>query len=331
MSTSAPSPWTDLAGELHALLRETDPVRWTDAMAASARARWARIRAAIEERVVPLEQSGRSARTALEEALVDVGQLVREHSPPAEAAGEQGESSRSQWMELRARLMPAYERLAAELRARSLRVPTLRPTNYNRIAFHVSSALGALVLLEVVLTRAGTLWATGLFAGTFWFLEITRALSRHWNDRLMRVRFFQLIIHPHEQHHVNSATWYASALVLLAIFSPVYASAAALAVLGVGDPLAGLVGRRWGRVHVGAGRTLEGSLAFLVGGTAAAFGALWLWHAAAWPVLLAISVAAAVGGAVAETLCRRVDDNFGVPVAAVAAAALTAALLGAPL
>lgn len=313
-----------LARELHAFLKDTDPVHWSDAMAEHARERWAALRHRFAASRAEL---GRSARTKGDDALESLSALVLEH-----AFENEGDLTRSRWMELRARLMPAYERLAKQLREQSLPVPVIRPTNYARIAFHVASGLGALLLLEVVLSRAGTLWATGLFAGTCWVLETGRAISVRWNDRLMRVRFFQLIIHPHEHHRVNSATWYATALLCLAIFSPVLCSAVALAVLAFGDPSAGLVGRRWGRTSIGGGRTLEGSAAFVAGGALAGLAVLALWHpVAAWPLLLVVSAGAALAGAIAEALSHRVDDNFSVPLAAAAGAYAAALLAGVPL
>jgi dolichol kinase len=320
MSSTALSAAGALASELHAFLRETDPARWTDAVANRARERWARIRAAIEALSNAFDQGG------IGEALRMLASIVRESDELSQP------ESRGYWMELRARLMPAYEALAAQLRARSLRAPTLRPTNWSRIGFHVSSALGALVLLELVLTKTGTRWACGLFAGTFWFLEIGRTISKRWNDRLMRVRFFQMIIHPHEHHHVNSATWYATALFLLALFSPALASASALAILGFGDPAAGLVGRRWGKHPLAGGRTLEGSLAFVVFATLAALAVLMLFHPVApVPTLLVVAVCGSIAGAVAEAVSSKVDDNFVVPVASAAAATLSAWAFGVPL
>jgi len=305
----------DLASELFALLRETDPARFTETVTERVRERWSRIRASVEAL-----SSEPAAPRSVTESLAALRELTQ--------APEDAESV-SYWVSLRPHLMTTYEGLAGELRRRSVRVPTLRPTNWARIAFHVSSALGALLLLEVFLSKNGTLWATGAFAAYCWTLETGRAISKRWNDRLMRVRFFQLIIHPHEHHHVNSATWYGTALLILALVSPPFASAAALAVLGFGDPAAGLVGRRWGRRPLVGGRTLEGTLAFAVFGSLAAFGVLSLWHgAAAWPLLLAVSAAAGAAGALAEAASVRVDDNLSVPLASAAAAALVAAGLG---
>lgn len=322
MSSTAHS--ATLARELHAFLKETDPVHWSDSMGERARERWATVR---DRFASSRTEPGRPARTQADDALESLSSLVLEH-----AFENEGDLTRSRWMELRARLMPAYERLAKQLREQSMPVPVIRPTNYARIGFHVASGIGALLLLEVILSHAGTLWATGSFAGMCWFLETGRAISVRWNDRLMRVRFFQLIIHPHEHYRVNSATWYSTALLCLAVFSPVLCSAIALAVLAFGDPFAGLVGRRWGKTSIGGGRTLEGSGAFVVGGTIAGLAVLALWHpVAAWPLLLVVSVGASLAGAVAEALSHRVDDNFSVPLAAAAGAYAAALLVGVPL
>ena len=281
---------------------------------ARARERWRRISNGIET------LGALHPRSTLERALANLAELVRETRIDDAASGE-----KSRWMDLRARLLPAYEQLARELRARALRAPSLRPTNWTRIAFHVSSAFGALFLLEVALTESGTRWVTGAFAGTFWFLEITRALSKGWNEQLMKAPFLKHIAHPHERYRVNSATWYATALVLLAWFSPGYASAAALAVLGVGDPIAGLVGRRWGRRELGGGRTLEGTVAFALSGALAAGIILAVAHGGAWSVeLVVVALTAGSAGALGEVASRRLDDNFVVPLAAAMACTLAA-------
>jgi dolichol kinase len=307
----------DLASELFALLRETDPSRAKSVAPNRVSERWSRIQASVDELAAET-----SAPAPVVESVATLRALMHD-SGSAESSGM------GYWLSLRPHLMATYERLAGELRRRSVRAPTLRPTNWTRIGFHVSSALGSLLLLEVLLSRTGTLWATGAFAVYCWTNEAGRAVSKNWNARLMKNPFFSRIIHPHEHHHVNSATWYGTALVILAVVSPPFASAAALAVLGFGDPAAGLVGRRWGRTPLAAGRTLEGTLTFAVFGCLASFAVLSLWHGAvAWPLLLAISAAAGAAGAIAEAVSVKLDDNLTVPLAAAAAAALVAFALG---
>ncbi|MBK7583881.1 MAG: hypothetical protein IPI67_27265 [Myxococcales bacterium] len=320
MNSATLSQTGNLASELFALLRETDPARLTPAVTGSVSERWTRIGASVEAL-----SSETPTPSPISEPLATLRELM-------DGSVDSSQASPGYWLSLRPHLMAAYERLAGELRHRSVRAPTLRPTNWARITFHVGSALGALLLLEVILTKNGTLWATGAFAGWCWFLETGRAISKRWNDRLMRVRFFALICHPHEHYHVNSVIWYGTALFILALVSPPYASAVALAVLGLGDPAAGLVGRRWGRRPLRGGRTLEGTVAFALVGTLAAFSVLSLWHgAAAWPLLLTVAAAAGVAGAVAEVVSVKLDDNFAVPLAAAMAAALVGRAFGVPI
>jgi dolichol kinase len=312
-----------IAAELHALLCETDPARFTESAAKKASERLARLRASLSARI---ERSRERAPTSLDRSLVTLDTVLREQPAPTSPA------LRGYWMTVRARLMPVYEHLAAQLRAREVQIPTLRPTNWARITFHVSSAAIALLLFEVVLGRVGSIWATAGFAAMCWTLEAGRTLSGRMNDVLMRFPFFRSIIHPHEVHRVNSATWYATALVVLAVLAPDVAAVSALAVLGLGDPAAGLVGRRWGRHVIHGGRTVEGTIAFVLAATVAAFAVLLAFHPISGAAsLFAVASAAAVAGAIAEALAQRVDDNFLVPMGAGAAAWLTALALGVPL
>lgn len=234
---------------------------------------------------------------------------------------------RRAWLAFRARVQPVYEALVHDLRAERVDVPSLRPTNYARNALHVASSVGGLLTLEL-----GHFWIVPVIvASTFmvaaWTLEISRKQSPRVNAFCMRL--FGKTAHPHEAHRINSATWYATALVVLALSGLVPACAVGLLALGVGDPAAAIVGRKLGRVKLMHGRTLEGTLAFVIVGAAASLAYLSVLHPG--PGLVVNAAAAFVGalaGALAELASRRVDDNLTIPLAAFAAAALTFAALG---
>ena len=116
---------------------------------------------------------------------------------------------------------------------------------------------------------------------------------------------------------MNSATWYCTALFILALTGSTLVCSIAVLVLGVGDPAAALVGRRWGRVKLLNGRSLEGSVTFVAtaGLTTVAFLSLFV-TTVPFRDVLALSFSAALAGALAELLSRRVDDNLTIPVAA---------------
>ena len=196
-----------------------------------------------------------------------------------------------------------------------MHAPSLRATRYRRSLMHALAAVGVLLLAEVVLPGWG--WKVGLslsVVAAVWTLELVRKLWPALNDHLMR--FFGATAHPHERFLVNSATWYATGIALLALFTTPTVGAAAVAVLGVGDPIAGLVGRRWGRIRIIHGRTVLGTASFVVAGTLAASAALWLWHADLGATIWLIAASAALLGGLAELFVKRIDDNLAVPVAA---------------
>lgn len=236
-------------------------------------------------------------------ALLGSGTTAPVDAPPSET-----------WATLRRQLGEAYDALVATLDA-EVAPSEPRPTNYARVAFHVGSALLGLFATLVVFTTAQLPYAASTLAGTAWFLEILRRRSPAANARMMR--FFAPIARPHEATHINSGTWYMTALVVLTLtYSPLLC-VVAVAVLGFGDPAAAIVGRRFGRIRLRHGRSLEGTLAFVVVATlAAVFFVQWLPVAPAAGLAWPVALAAAIAGATAELFSRRVDDNLAIPLAA---------------
>jgi dolichol kinase len=201
-----------------------------------------------------------------------------------------------------------------------------RPTNYARSLFHFASAAVGLTTVALLPAHPGVILAIALTFATYaWSMEIGRRVSPRMNAWLMRL--YAPVAHPHEANHVNSATWYATALVFLALFASRPATMAGLAVLGVADPLAGIVGRRWGTHTLRAGRSLEGSLTFVVVGAAVAAIALAFTDGLSPGRLACFAVLSGVTGAFAELFSTRLDDNLTIPVAVGSAVTLAASLV----
>jgi dolichol kinase len=175
-------------------------------------------------------------------------------------------------------------------------------------------------------TRAWLIGIPGAFMFYAWTMEIARKRIPALNDRLMR--FYGPIAHPQEWHRVNSATWYATALVLLALFATKPAMFSALVVLGFADPIAAMVGRAWGKRMLRTGRSLEGTLAFFVVGTIASSIALVIAHAGTPLGILLVATASGIAGAIAELYAATLDDNFTIPLAVGAIATVATPLLG---
>ena len=119
--------------------------------------------------------------------------------------------------------------------------------------------------------------------------------------------------------------FYPLAVLLLVLLFPhrLDIVASAWAVLAVGDGMAGVIGRRFGRRRIPWNRekSIAGSLAlFLCGGAAGALLAWWTRPAASIEPSLMFSLGAPFAGALVaalvETIPIRLDDNLSVPFAA---------------
>ena len=170
-------------------------------------------------------------------------------------------------------------------------------------------------LIQFVLTPWVMIWMALGFAAAGWILELVRWLAPASNKYISAP--WKAFIHPDEHWRINSATWLVSALLFLALsFDPLVCTIA-VAVLGFADPAAALIGRRFGRTRLHGNRTLEGSTAFVVVGTAAGLAViaafapeLALWRGAC------VALCAALPAAIAELYSTRLDDNLTVPVCA---------------
>lgn len=189
--------------------------------------------------------------------------------------------------------------------------------NYARNGYHVANAVMILLIAHALDTREERIGITVLAAVVGWSIEAARRVSplaKVWWERT-----FGPLARPHEAHRVTSATWYISALVLLSTLFPFDAGVTGLVVLGLGDPAAAIIGRRYGRIRTMHGRTVEGSLAFVGAAFVGAWAVLALWHPDAG-VLPLLALAAALGGAFGELISHgRLDDNLVIPLAAAAA------------
>ncbi|MCP4869612.1 MAG: hypothetical protein GY898_12930 [Proteobacteria bacterium] len=302
MSASYSLAARPIAVELHAILRDLDPARLRDDMRAKLQLRLETVKERLEAM-----RSISSHDDSLERLK---GQIVELETILRSAAAE----TREEWLALGQRLRPAYEQLRVELLGYDIHVPALRPTNYRRNVLHVGSGFFALFVILAVPSPAWMIGIAGSFFVYAWTMEFSRRRWPSVNERIMK--FYGPVAHPHERERINSATWYTTALIGLALTGSPVVCAVAVLVLGLGDPSAAIIGRRWGRTKLINGRSLEGSLAFIAAGGSLALGALLIFFGElSFGQAALLSYGGATGGAIAELLSRRVDDNLTIPIA----------------
>lgn len=138
----------------------------------------------------------------------------------------------------------------------------------------------------------------------------------------------RVFVRAEEQVRESAMTPFAIAVLLTILAVPKPAALIAIYTLAIADPLAAVVGIRFGRRRLAHNRSLEGSAAFFAATVAIA--ALVLHHSTGadpWP----IAGAAAAIGAVAvanELLPLRIDDNLTIPIVVGFAAWVLPALFG---
>lgn len=313
MTTLAHHDALGLAQEFYSLLRDLDrPPAPPDRQALKARAEVLaeKLRAFAQDRAEAGEATARRIAEANRKFQDYARQLARDAADSAAFSA------------FRAKTAPVYEEFAAALRASDVPAPTLRPQNHARSVMHMASGVIGVACVELLPWSWVIGVATG-FVSVAFTLEFMRRRSAAWSRFSMAI--FGKVAHPHEVHRVNSATWYSIALLLLSLCFGPAACAAACIVLGVGDPAAAYVGRRFGRTRIRSGRSLEGTIAFTIAGGLSAMAVFALFHSAhgvgAWPVVAAV---AGITGAIAELFSGRVDDNFSIPL--VVGASVTASL-----
>ncbi len=150
-------------------------------------------------------------------------------------------------------LAQGYELLRVELEAfrkqhaiaKTLRTQRLKTDNYARNVFHITMGLTAVLLYEYVLSyRQASIIILSLCAIAL-VLETTRRFLPRLND-FMVDRVFGAVSRPWERHQTNSSTYYTIGVALVTLFFTKPAAQIAVLVLAFGDPVATLVGKRWG-------------------------------------------------------------------------------------
>ncbi|MBW2455851.1 MAG: hypothetical protein JRI68_15145 [Deltaproteobacteria bacterium] len=216
-------------------------------------------------------------------------------------------------------LSEGLEALRAELNARRIdggvTLPPVqdRSPKLLRAVFHVAMGLGCVAFYQFVVTRELALWLLAGFVTFFGGVEVARRFSTRinhfWVDRV-----FVFVARPQERYRTNSATYYMLGLAVTTWMADRTVCCAAILVLALGDPIASAVGHRWGGYRFSNGKSLVGSLAFLLSAglvLAAYFSAFSGLSPATWGLAAACM---ALAGTLTELTSGRVDDNLAIPV-----------------
>jgi len=157
-----------------------------------------------------------------------------------------------------------------------------------------------------LLPRQPVLIGTGLLLGFAVFVEISRFTWPAFAKTFYGV--LGNLLRPHERTGLTGSTY----LLLGAFFSILFfdksIALAAILFLCISDALSGLVGRKWGKIKITQGRTLEGTIIF----AAAALLIIVLL-----PNLhIVVGLSGVVSALLIDLLVKAVNDNLAIPLGA---------------
>ncbi len=172
-----------------------------------------------------------------------------------------------------------------------------------RKLIHISMAVIPLVGWLVSFQLALALATASLLASL-----VAEVARRRWpwvNHWLWRS--FPSVFRDWEFRQVLGSTWFTAGMLLTLLLFGRDVGGTAVLFAAWGDPVAELVGRRWGKPN--QGKTLVGSLGCLAGCLIAAAVGVWLGHLAPW-----IGLAGAIAATAAEHWSPHPGDNLWMPL-----------------
>lgn len=190
-----------------------------------------------------------------------------------------------------------------------------------RKAIHVSST--ALPLLVWLVPRGVAVAVLVPIA----VAALTIEVARH-RIRPVRYHFFRhtrTMLRAHERRGLAGATWMALAYAAALLLFPKPVAVAAMLFNGLGDAVAALVGKRWGRRRTAWGKSWEGFAAGLAVDLAVGLG---MWMLAPDVVTLPGALVGALVAASVEFAPLPLDDNVRVTLAGGAGILLGTMLFG---
>lgn len=175
-----------------------------------------------------------------------------------------------------------------------------------RHAFHAGNAV-VFTLAITTLEHGALLYVFGILLTATVAVDVIRLHDKRANHVFFR--FFRYLVSEREMSRPASSTWYLVGVMLCLLIFPTRIVTASILVLGFADPVAAIVGKKWGVRRLGGG-TVLGSLSFFC--TAALIGVSRL----DWPAGIVAALAATLG----EAYSFRLDDNVTIPTAFATAA-----------
>jgi diacylglycerol kinase (CTP) len=197
-----------------------------------------------------------------------------------------------------------------------------------RRLIHLANGVAIATAYAVLFTHEQIVHVFGVIACVAYIADRVRI---HYPELVARLPWLNRAFFRAEEELKESAMIpYAIAVLLTILTFPKVIALIAIYTLGISDPASAIVGITWGRRRIVPGKSVEGSLAFLVATAVIAAVALGTTSPASRGAVALAAVLIGLAGAVLEMLPLRIDDNLTIPVTVGFASWIVCALVGVP-
>jgi dolichol kinase len=202
--------------------------------------------------------------------------------------------------------------LLAEYRASSGPRATRKDLQVGRRLFHMAGGLAVAIAYGLFFTHAEAVYLLGTIACIAYLFDKVRIAYPEIAQRVQGLTNF--FLRAEEKLAESSMIPYIIAILLTIISFPKPLALIAISTLALGDPIAAIVGIRWGKRRWVPNKTLEGSLAFWVSALFCSLFVLIRIAGVPWPAALGLSFLLASAVTVFEMLPVKLDDNLTIPL-----------------
>ncbi len=177
-----------------------------------------------------------------------------------------------------------------------------------RRLFHIITGILLVLIVAYLDKRRGIIFLSTLFVIAIIF-ETVRLSLPYFN----RIFFHHLnpLLRAEEKSRPTGAGYYLGGILLSLLLFKYEIALFSMTILAVGDPVASVTGKRFGRYYI-RGKSLEGAIGFFMASMGAGFILNGLW--AELPI--GIMITGVIAGTLSELLSNKINDNFLIPIVA---------------
>lgn len=189
---------------------------------------------------------------------------------------------------------------------------TRRDLQLGRRLFHLANGVTIASAYALLFTHQQLVHVFGTIACLVYIADRVRI---HYPEAAARLPWLnRLFFRAEEQFKESAMIPYAIAILLTILTFPKPIALIAIYTLAIADPLAAVVGIRWGGRQLVPDRSIEGMIAFFTATLAVALAVLGLGTSAPYTALAGAALVIATVASLFELIPLRIDDNLTIPL-----------------